>query len=92
MHHVLSLTYTQPLDVVDKVRPDHAAWIADEIEAGRLILAGRNEHATGGVLISGDISVEEVDALIAADPYTKAGVAEYARTGFNVSFKAAGIA
>ncbi|MUM17804.1 GTP cyclohydrolase [Mycobacterium sp. CBMA271] len=91
MHHVLSLTYTQPLDVVNEVRPDHAAWIADEIEAGRLILAGRNEHATGGVLISGDISVEEAEALIAVDPYTTAGVAEYTRTGFNVSFKAAGI-
>ncbi|MBA0045325.1 YciI family protein [Mycobacterium sp. NPDC050853] len=91
MHHVLNLTYTQPLDVVDQIRPDHAAWIADEIEAGRLILAGRNEHATGGVLISGDISVEEADALITADPYTQAGVAEYVRTGFNVSFKGAGI-
>ncbi|MGH3724991.1 MAG: YciI family protein [Mycobacterium sp.] len=91
MHHVLNISYTQPLDIVDTFRPDHAAWIAEEIEAGRLILAGRNEHATGGVLISGDISVEEAEALIAADPYTKAGVAEYARTGFTVSFKGAGI-
>ncbi|CPW91468.1 GTP cyclohydrolase II [Mycobacteroides abscessus subsp. abscessus] len=40
------------------------------------------------MLITGDISAENAQALIAADPYTAAGVAEYTRTGFNAGRKA----
>lgn len=87
MYHVLQLTYTQPIDVVDGVRPAHLEWLDGEIAAGKLLISGRNETGTGGVLITGDISVEDAEALIAADPYTTAGVAEYTRTGFNAGRK-----
>lgn len=91
MHHVLTITYSKPLDDVDKIRPEHAEWLGTQIAAGRLLLAGRNEHATGGVLVTGDISIADADELIASDPYTIAQVAEYSRAGFNVTFKAPGI-
>lgn len=75
MYHVLQLTYTQPIDVVDGVRPAHLEWLDAEIAAGNILISGRNEAGTGGVLITGD-------------PYTAAGVAEYTRTGFNAGRKA----
>jgi uncharacterized protein len=88
MYHVLQLTYTQPLDVVDGVRPAHLEWLDSEIAAGNLLISGRNEAGTGGVLVTGDISAHDAEALIAADPYTAAGVAEYTRIGFNAGRKA----
>lgn len=92
MYHVLLLTYTQPIDVVDQARPAHLEWLQGHIDAGRLLITGRNESGTGGVLITGDISTEDADALIDADPYTHAGVAEYTRIGFNPGIKGNGIA
>ncbi|CPZ56110.1 GTP cyclohydrolase II [Mycobacteroides abscessus] len=43
MYHVLQLTYTQPIDVVDGVRPAHLEWLDAEIAAGNILISGRNE-------------------------------------------------
>ncbi len=90
MFHVLSLTYLQPEDVVDGVRPSHLAWLADEVAAGRILLAGRTQ-ARGAVLVAGDMSAEEAEAVAAADPYTLAGVARYDRVSFTAGFRAPGL-
>jgi len=89
--HVLTITYEKPLDVVDQTRPAHLAWIADEVAAGRLLLAGRLESGAGGVLITGDISTEEAQDLIARDPYTLAGLVSYDRLSFNGGIRAPGL-
>jgi uncharacterized protein YciI len=61
------------------------------VAAGRLLLAGRQADESGGVLITADIGTEEADALIAADPYTEAGLVRYERTSFNGAFRADGL-
>jgi uncharacterized protein len=89
--HVLKLTYLQPLDVIEKTRAAHVAWLKEEIDRGRLILAGRQEDQSGGVLITGDISADEAENVIASDPYQQAGLVRYERTGFNGAFRAPGL-
>ena len=91
MFHVLALTYVRPLDVVDQTRPAHLEWIDGEIASGRLILAGRQESGAGGVLVTGDITVEEADDLIANDPYQLAGLVDYERVSFNAGKRAPGL-
>lgn len=88
---MLKLTYLQPLDVVDQTRPAHVAWVKDHIDAGTLILAGRQEFQGGGVLITGDIDAAAADELITTDPYLLAGLVSYERTGFNASLRAPGL-
>ena len=90
MFHVLTLTYVQPLDLVDQTRPAHLDWLKDEVERGRLLLAGRQEDQSGGVLITGDISTEDAEALIANDPYSSAGLVTYSRLSFNGGVRASG--
>ncbi|MCV7251595.1 GTP cyclohydrolase [Mycobacterium hackensackense] len=90
LFHVLNLTYLQPDDVVDATRPAHLAWLTEEVAAGRILLAGRTQ-TRGAVLITGDMSAEEADALAAADPYTQAGVARYDRVSVNAGFRAPGL-
>jgi uncharacterized protein YciI len=89
--HVLTLTYVRPLDVVDQTRPAHLEWIDGEIASGRLILAGRQESGAGGVLVTGDITAEEADELIANDPYQLAGLVDYERVSFNAGKRAPGL-
>ena len=76
MFHVLTITYEKPLD---------------EVAAGRLLLAGRLETGTGGVLITTDISTEDAQSIIDRDPYTLAGVVSYQRLSFNGGVRAAGL-
>lgn len=91
MFHVLTLTYEKPIEVVDETRPAHLAWLNDEVAAGRILLAGRQDSGAGGVLITGDISAEDADDIIARDPYTLAGLVSYARLSFNGGIRAAGL-
>ena len=91
MIHVLKSTYLQPPDVIEQTRPAHLEFLKEEMAAGRLLLAGRQEDGSGGVLITGDISAEEAQDIVDRDPYTQAGVASYERTSFNGAFRAPGL-
>ncbi|OBK74063.1 YciI family protein [Mycobacterium sp. 1274761.0] len=91
MIHVLKSTYLQSPDVIEQTRPAHLDFLKDEIAAGRLLLAGRQADGSGGVLITADLADEDVDAMVARDPYTRAGVASYERTSFNGAFRAPGL-
>lgn len=91
MFHVLTITYLQPLDVIDQTRPAHLQWLTDEVAAGRILLAGRVESQQGAVLIAADMSAEDADAVAASDPYTQAGLVRYDRVSFNGAFRAAGL-
>jgi uncharacterized protein YciI len=89
--HVLKINYDKPIEVIDQTRPAHLAWLADEVTAGRILLAGRQESGTGGVLITGDISAEDAQDIIDRDPYTLAGVVSYERLSFNGGLRAPGL-
>jgi len=91
MFHVLKSTYLQPPDVVNQTRPAHLEWLKGEVAAGRIVLAGRLEDETGAILISGDISADEAQAIVDNDPYTAAQVARYELTPFNGAFRAPGL-
>jgi uncharacterized protein YciI len=89
--HVLTITYLQPAEVIDQARPAHLAWLADEVDSGRLILTGRLESGTGGVLITSDTSVADAEDVIARDPYQVQGLVRYDRVGFTAGRRAPGL-
>lgn len=91
MFHVLIGTYTEPAEVVEKTRPAHLTWLREEVDAGRLLIAGRQESGAGGLLFTADIDTEAVQDIVDRDPYTLAGVATYARVSFNGAIRAAGL-
>ncbi len=91
MIHVLKSTYLQSPDVVAQTRPAHLEFLQEEIAAGRLLLAGRQEDGSGGVLVTADIDLEEADDMVARDPYTAAGAATYERTSFTTAVRAPGL-
>ena len=77
---MLKSTYLQPPDVVDQTRPAHLEFLKAEIDAGRLLLAGRQEDGSGGMLITTDMSAEDAQDIVDRDPYIRAGVARYERS------------
>ena len=91
MFHVLRSTYLQPPDIVEQTRPAHLEWLNGEVAAGRILLAGRLEDGSGAVLVTGDMTDEDVQDIVDRDPYTPAGAARYGRVSFNGAFRAPGI-
>ena len=91
MIHVLKSTYLQAPDVVEQTRPAHLKFLEAEIAAGHLLLGGRQEDGSGGVLITADMTGEEAQALLDRDPYVQADVARYERVSFNGAFRAPGL-
>jgi uncharacterized protein YciI len=89
--HALKSTYLQPPDVVEQTRPAHLEFLKAEIDAGRLLLAGRQEDGSGGMLITADMSAEDAQDIVDRDPYTRAVVARYERSSFNGAYRAAGL-
>ncbi|MGO4443048.1 YciI family protein [Mycobacterium sp. 2YAF39] len=91
MFHILKSTYLQSPDVVNETRPAHLEWLKGEVAAGRIVLAGRLEDESGAILITGDVSADEAQAIVDDDPYTAAGAASYERLSFNGAFRAPGL-
>jgi uncharacterized protein YciI len=74
--------YLLDADEVDRLRPDHKAWLAEASDAGRLLVSGRQNPPSGGVLVFHAEDREEADAFIATDPYVVGGAARYELTEF----------
>lgn len=71
---IVTLTYTAPLDAVDAHMKAHVAWLERAIDAGVLLIAGRQVPRVGGVLVFRGRRAE-VEALAATDPFVSEGVA-----------------
>ncbi|NWK94153.1 GTP cyclohydrolase [Sphingobium lactosutens] len=73
---IISLTYTAPIEVLDGLLADHRAWLDRGIEDGWLLLAGRREPRTGGILIARGEKAE-IAAKAATDPFVVNGAASF---------------
>lgn len=82
------LTYVKPLEEIDALRPRHLAWIEARIAAGQVLVGGRRESATGGVLLFRG-EAEAVEAIARTDPYIIEGAATLEVVGFTAAIASA---
>lgn len=74
---VITVTYTKPLEEVEKYLEDHREFLANGYKNGALLLSGAQKPRIGGVIIGRFWSKEEAEALIHTDPFFVAQVAKY---------------
>ncbi len=74
--------YLKPLAEVDRVAPEHREWLGRQVQAGRMILAGRQDPPVGGVLIATGSDRAAVLAMLDGDPYVREAVAQYEVVAF----------
>ena len=73
---ILALTYVKPNEEADKHMEPHMAWVKEGYAKGWFLASGRKVPRTGGVILAvGERA--EIEAYVAADPFTIHGVAEY---------------
>jgi uncharacterized protein YciI len=75
MLFVVLMHYTRPLADVDAVRADHVRHLEQHAERGMVQAWARRDPPSGGVLVVSAPDRAAVEALVAEDPYVKAGVA-----------------
>ncbi len=80
--YVVILTYKVPLDEVERFFAAHIEYIERYHAQGPYILSGRREPRSGGVLIAANCSREEIEAIVAADPYRLNDIADFTITDF----------
>lgn len=69
--------YLKSVDEVEAHLDAHRAWVRENAEAGHFIAAGREVPLQGGLLVAVGVTRDQVDAMIADDPYVSEGMAEY---------------
>ncbi|MFF9851474.1 YciI family protein [Streptomyces litmocidini] len=88
---VVTVTYTAPMDEVDLWRPAHGDWLNQLISRRLLLVAGRQVPLVGGVYLAPRMPAEELDGLLATDPYVLNGVAAHTVVEFTPLLIAAGL-
>ncbi|TVM33039.1 YciI family protein [Oceanidesulfovibrio marinus] len=87
---IVSLQYIRPIEEIDANLEAHVAYLREEYAKGSFIASGRKTPRTGGVILSTIGSRDELESILARDPFNKAGVAEYAIIEFTPTMVAEG--
>lgn len=87
---IVSLNYKCRLEEVDKHLDAHVAYLKQEYANGNFIASGRKVPRTGGVILSKVKTKNDLEAILAKDPFYQAGIAEYDITEFVPSMVAEG--
>ena len=69
------LKYTIPLDEVDALLSKHREYLQTLLDNHKLLVCGRLQPRTGGVIIPKNITRAEFEKILKADPFAK--VSEY---------------
>ena len=81
--YVVHLTYLQPIEEIDKHLVAHRSYLDQQYAKGIFLASGPAIPRVGGIfLVRGSITRDELDAVIAQDPFNQLGLARYDVTTF----------
>lgn len=78
---VLDITYLADVSEVDRHMAEHREFLREHYADGTLLASGRKEPRTGGIILARGAR-EDIEKLVAADPFSIHGVARYEVTEF----------
>lgn len=78
---VIDLTYISDLEKVEEHMQAHRDFLGEHYASGMFLASGRKEPRIGGVILAQG-KRSEVEAAVAADPFSIHGVARYVVTEF----------
>ncbi len=71
------LTYTQPLEEIEVLLPEHRRWLDEHYARGTFLASGPRVPRDGGVILARGHHRADLEALTRTDPFARAGVATY---------------
>jgi len=80
---IVILHYVQPLAAIEAHLEEHRDFLDRNYAAGRFLASGPQVPRTGGVILVKGLSREELDAVLAEDPFYREQAASYQVIEFN---------
>ncbi|MBD1387829.1 GTP cyclohydrolase [Neiella sp. HB171785] len=74
---IVSITYCKPLEEVDRLIPQHIAFLDEQYRLGHFQLSGRKEPRTGGVILATVKGKADLEQILAQDPFYREQLASY---------------
>jgi len=74
---VVILTYTKPIEEIDKLRPAHIEFLDKYYRENIFVMSGRQVPLNGGIIIANSSSKEQLENILLEDPFNIYQVAEY---------------
>jgi uncharacterized protein YciI len=74
---IVLLTYVKPLDEIDRHVSAHREWLKENYARGVFLVSGPRNPRVGGAIIAHGLDRDELEAVLAEDPFRQAGVATY---------------
>lgn len=74
---LVMVNYSKPLEVIDALLPDHVRFLDAHYAAGVFLTSGRRVPRTGGVILARSDSREDLEAILAQDPFAVHQAAQY---------------
>lgn len=82
---VVDIEYVVPFEQIEPVLSPHMAFIKQGYAEGRFLASGPKNPRTGGVIIAIGTSRDEIETLMAQDPFAQNGVVRMQITEFAAS-------
>lgn len=88
---VIELIYKAPLPDIDACMKAHMAFLKRQYTAGHFLVSGRKIPRDGGIILAVGQSREQIESIIAEDPFVSRGLADYRLIEFRTSQCAPGL-
>jgi uncharacterized protein YciI len=85
---VVELTYKAPLAQIDAQMRPHVAFLKKYYASGNFLISGRQIPRTGGIILALADSREQIEAIMAEDPFSRHGLADVRIIEFRASQRA----
>ena len=73
---IIELTYKAPLTKIDAHMKAHVAFLKKYYAAGNFLISGRQIPRTGGIIVALGDSKQEIERIMADDPFCQHGLAD----------------
>jgi len=85
---VIELIYKAPLADIDAHMAAHVRFLKKYYSAGNFLVSGRKIPRDGGIILAVGRSREEIDGIVAEDPFHQHGLADFRVIEFRASQRA----
>jgi uncharacterized protein YciI len=85
---VIELVYKASLEQIDAHMAAHVRFLKKYYAAGKFLVSGRKIPREGGIILAVGSSREEIEAIVAEDPFHRHGLADFRIIEFRASQKA----
>lgn len=80
--------YLKAVDEIDRVLPEHRAFLERYYKSGLFIVSGPQEPRIGGVIVTADVPRSAIDEALAKDPFVREGISAYEIIEFKITKRA----